>query len=155
KHGSQFACAGNVLSRGGAHETQDFSLTADLTVVTPTGNGPLAGDAALVPSIGFWNNIAGGWVVRGGLGVNVPFDGRNTDSLISQLAIGQTVTPHDFPLLGDFTYYFSTIVDTPVSNGGQSSVTLTPGIRTHVGDDWYFLAGLPIPLTSQRLADLG
>jgi len=137
------------------HETKDFSLTADLTVVTPTGNTPLAGNTSLVPNIGFWNNIAGGWVVRGGLGINIPLNGSGADTLISQFAIGQTVTPHDFPLLGDFTYYLSTVADTPVSNGGPTSVALTPGIRTHLGHDWYFLAGLPIPVTQARVADLG
>jgi hypothetical protein len=137
------------------HETKDFSLTADLTVLTPTGNTPLAGKTALVPNIGFWHNVAGGWVVRGGFGVNIPLDGSATDSLISQFAIGQTLTAHDVPLFGDFTYYLSTVVDTPVSGGGQTSVALTPGIRTHLGHDWYFLAGLPIPLTQARVADLG
>jgi hypothetical protein len=29
-----------------------------------------------------------------------------------------------------------------------------PGIRTHPGNDWYFLAGLPTPLTKARTADL-
>jgi hypothetical protein len=137
------------------HETQDFSLTADLTVLTPTGNSPLEGKTSLVPNIGFWNNIAGGWVVRGGLGVNIPLDGSGTDTLISQFAVGQTLTRHDAPLFGDFTYYLSTVVDTPVSGGGQTSVALTPGIRTHLGRDWYFLAGLPVPATTARVADLG
>ena len=30
-----------------------------------------------------------------------------------------------------------------------------PGIRTHVDDDRYFLAGLPTPVTVERAADLG
>jgi hypothetical protein len=29
------------------------------------------------------------------------------------------------------------------------------GIRIHLGNDWYFLAGLRTPLTKQRVADLG
>ena len=58
-------------------------------------------------------------------------------------------------MFGDFTYYLSAVVDTPLSNGAPTSVTLTPGIRTHLGDDWYFLAGLPTPLTSARLGDIG
>ena len=33
-------------------------------------------------------------------------------------------------------------------------MTLTSGIRTHLGRDWYFLAGLPTPLTKARVADL-
>ena len=59
------------------------------------------------------------------------------------------------PVIGDFTYYLSTVVETGLSNGSHNSVTLTPGIRTHLGDDWYFLAGLPTPLTKARVADLG
>ena len=62
---------------------------------------------------------------------------------------------HDVPLLGDFTYYLSRVMDTPLSNSDQTRVTLTPGIRAHLGHDWYFLAGLPIPVTKQRVADLG
>jgi hypothetical protein len=60
------------------------------------------------------------------------------------------LTAHDVPGIGDFTYYLSTVVDSPLSNGGQTSVTLTPGIRTHLGQDWYFLAGLPTPLTKRE-----
>ena len=128
------------------HETKDFSLTAELAVVTPTGTQPLAGNTTtLIPAVGFWNNFAGGWVLRGGLGLAIPMNGSG-DNLISQLAIGQTLTGHDVPLFGDFTYYLSTVVNTPLANGDQTSVTLTPGMRTHVGNDWYFLAGLPTPV---------
>ena len=94
-------------------------------------------------------------MIRGAIGDLIPLQGGGTDTLISQLAIGQTLTAHDVPLLGDFTYYLSTLVDTPLPNGRQTSVALTPGIRTHLGDDWYFLAGLPIPVTKTRVADLG
>ena len=137
------------------HETQDFSLTAELSVLTPTGNQPLAGKTALTPAVGFWNNFAGGWVIRGGLGDVIATQGGGSSTLISQLAVGQTLTGHDVPLFGDFTYYLSTVVSTPLSNGSQTSVTLTPGLRTHLGNDWYFLAGLPTPVTNQRVADLG
>lgn len=137
------------------HETKDFSLTAELAVITPTGSKPLAGNSSLAPAVGFWNNIADGWVVRGGVGVLIPMQGNGTDTLISQLAIGQTLTCHDVPLFGDFTYYVSAVAGTPLSGGGQTSVALTPGLRTHLGHDWYFLAGLPTPLTKQRVADLG
>jgi hypothetical protein len=137
------------------HETQDFSLTAEMAVVTPTGDSPLQGKTSLIPAVGFWNNVAGTWVIRGGVGVDIPMQGGGADTLISQLAIGQTLTGHDVPWFGDFTYYLSMVVDTPLSNGGRSSVALTPGIRTHLGHDWYFLAGLPTPLTRERVADLG
>jgi hypothetical protein len=137
------------------HETQDFSLTAEMAVVTPTGSSPLEGKTSLVPAVGFWNNVAGTWVIRGGVGVKIPIQGGGADTLISQFAVGQTLTAHHVPLIGDFTYYLSAVVDSPLSNGGPTSVTLTPGIRTHLGQDWYFLAGLPTPVTKARVADLG
>ncbi len=137
------------------HETQDWSFTAEMAVLVPTGNQPLAGKTALVPAFSFWHNFAGGWVIRGGIGDYIPLGGGGSDALISQLAIGQTLTDHDVHLFGDFTWYVSTVVNTPLSQGQHTSVTLTPGIRTHLGRDWYFLAGLPTPLTSQRIGDIG
>jgi hypothetical protein len=137
------------------HETQDFSLTADLTVTAPTGTRPLAGNSSLTPTIGFWNNFAGGWVIRGGVGDLIPLHRGSGDHLISQLAIGQTLTGHDVRFFGDFTYYLSSVVNTPVTDGDKTSVVLTPGMRTHLGNDWYFLAGLPVPVTKERTADLG
>lgn len=105
--------------------------------------------------LGFWNNFADGWVIRGGLGALIPTQGGGGSTLINQLAIGQPLTPHDLPWLGDFTYYLSTVVNTPLNDGDKTSVTLTPGIRTHLGNDWYFLAGLPTPVTKDRVADIG
>jgi hypothetical protein len=137
------------------HETQDFSLTAELTVSTPTGTQPIAGNrTALTPNISFWNNIAGRVVVRGGVAVLFPTNGSG-DEFIGQLAMGQTLTDHDVPFFGDFTYYLAAVVNTPLSNSDLTRVTLTPGIRTHLGHDWYFLAGLPTPVTKQRVEDLG
>jgi hypothetical protein len=137
------------------HETQDFSLTAEMAVLVPTGNQPLAGKTALIPAAAFWYNFAGRWVIRGGLGDYIPLGGGGSDSLISQLAIGQTLTDHDVHLFGDFTWYVSAVVNTPLRDGQHTSMTLTPGIRTHLGRDWYFLAGLPTPLTDQRVGDIG
>ncbi len=137
------------------HETKDFSLTAEMAVITPTGTQPLAGNTTtLVPAVAFWNNVSGGLVVRGGLGLAIPMNGTS-DNLIGQFAVGNTFTAHDTPLFGDFTLYLSTVVNTPLSNGDNTSVTLTPGLRTHVGQDWYFLAGLPTPVTNARVADEG
>ena len=56
------------------YESRDFSVTADLTVLTPTGDDPVAGRSALIPSVAFWYNFAGGWVIRGGLASNVVSD---------------------------------------------------------------------------------
>jgi hypothetical protein len=94
-------------------------------------------------------------VIRGGIGDLIPLRGGGSDTLISQLAIGNTLTDHDVPLFGDFTLYVSAVADSPLSHGQRTSATLTPGMRTHLGRDWYFLAGLPTPVTSQRIGELG
>ncbi len=137
------------------HETQDFSLTFDLSVLTPTGEEPLAGQTVVTPTVAFWYNVSGGWVIRGGVGDVIATDGSGSDTIVSQLAIGQTVTDHDVPLFGDFTYYLSAVANSPLDGGDSTSVALTPGMRTHLGCDWYFLAGMPIPVTERRVADLG
>jgi hypothetical protein len=137
------------------HESKDFSLTAETAVLVPTGRLPLEGKTALVPNISFWNNFAGRWVIRGGIGDYIPLGGGGVNSVISQLTIGQILTDHDVPLFGDFTWYVSTVVITPTAQHRHNSVTLIPGIRSHLGHDWYFLAGLPTPLTQERLGDIG
>jgi hypothetical protein len=71
------------------------------------------------------------------------------------LTIGQTLTDHDVHLFGDFTWYVSTVVNSPLAQAQHTSVTLTPGIRTHLGNDWYLLVGLPTPLTNERIGSLG
>jgi hypothetical protein len=132
------------------HETQDWSFTAEMAVTVPTGDLPLTGKTALTPAVGFWNNFAGSWVIRGAVDDLIPLCGGGHDTLISQLAIGNTLTDHDVPLFGDFTLYFSAVADTPLSQGQRTSATLAPGMRPHLGREWCFLAGLPTPLTSAR-----
>jgi hypothetical protein len=137
------------------HETKDWSLTAEVVALIPTGNQPLAGKTALTPAFAFWNNFAGRWVIRGRISDYIPLGGGASDALINELAIGQTLTDHDVPFFGDFTWYVSTVVNTPLRDGQRTSATLTPGIRTHLGRNWYFLAGLPAPVTTQRVGDIG
>ena len=137
------------------HETKDFSLTTEMAVLVPTGNQPLEGKTALIPNVSFWTNFPGRWVVRGGIGDMIPVGGGGTNTLISQLAIGKVLTDHDVPLFGDFTLYVSAVGDTTLSSGQHTEVRLTPGLRTHLGRDFYFLAGLPTPVTTQRIGDIG
>jgi hypothetical protein len=118
------------------HETQDWSFTAEMAVTVPTGNLPLAGKTSLIPAVAFWHNFAGRWVIRGAIGDQIPLGGGGPDTLISQLAIGRTMTDHDVPLFGDFTLYVSALVDTPLRDGQRTSMRLTPGMRTHLGRDW-------------------
>lgn len=145
----------SVTPRALLHETQDLSVVAEMAIVTPTGTEPLAGmTATLVPAVSFWNDLAGRVVVRGGIGFSFPTDGSQRES-IAEFAVGQTLTDHDVPIVGDFTYYLSAVANTPLSQSQLTRVTLTPGIRTHIGRNWSLLVGLPTPVTKERVADLG
>ena len=133
------------------HETPRFSWTAGATIQAPSGRArDGAGRAFVTPSTSFWWNFADRWVVRGGFSVGVPTNREaGGPVLLSQLAVGRTFTPHDTPLFGDFTLYLSSNTASTPADGG-TSVILTPGLRTHLGGDWYFLAGTGIPVTGPR-----
>jgi hypothetical protein len=94
-------------------------------------------------------------VIRGGIGDLIPLKGGGNSTLITQFAIGNTLIDHDVPLFGDFALYVSAVADTPLVHGQRTGATLTPAMRTHLGNDWYFPAGLPTPVTSQRIRDIG
>jgi hypothetical protein len=137
------------------HETRGFSLTSDLTVLVPTGHQPREGKTQLIPGVAISNNFAGRCVIRGGSRDLISLGGGGSDTLLSQLAIGLTLTDHDVPLFGDFTWCVSTVVDTTLAHGQPTSATITPGMRTHLGNDWYFLASLPTSLTTTRIGEIG
>jgi hypothetical protein len=64
------------------------------------------------------------------------------------VSIGQTITDHDATPFGDFAYYLAVNSTTGVGGGNDHTlVTLTPGIRTHLGHDLFFLAGIEVPIT--------
>jgi hypothetical protein len=85
----------------------------------------------------------------------IPPRGGGSNTLISQLAIRNTFTDRDVPLFGDFSLYVSAVADTPLVQGQHTAATLTPGMRAYISRDWYFLAGLPRPVTSARIDDIG
>lgn len=132
-------------------DTDDFALNTQLSIQMPTGYTKAgAGQSILTPGAQFWWNYAPGWVVRGGFNVGV---GTNRQAggttLLSQLALGRILTPHDVPLFGDLTIYLSTNVYNDVTTS-LTTVTLTPGFRTHLGRDWYALGGVEVPVTGPR-----
>ena len=132
-------------------DTQDFALIAQASVRTPTGRTSADGKTSLTPSVQFWSNPFGGFGFRGGLGVTTPLNHRaDGPSLIGQLAAGYTFTDHDVPLFGDFTAYLSGVVKVDLPDSAATTVSLTPGIRTHVGGDWYVLAAVETPVTGSR-----
>ena len=52
---------------------------------------------------------------------------------------------------GDMVWYLATNVNQAIDNrapNGDTSVTLSPGFRTHLGMDWYMLGAVEVPVTN-------
>jgi hypothetical protein len=133
--------------------TQSFNLT----IRTPTGdkdNGNSMG--ILTPNYQFWANWWKGLVLRGSLGMSIPYyhagRGGARTSFAGNFAVGYYFTPHDRAPFGDLVGYISTNLSQATDQRGPktTTVTLTPGFRTHLGKDWYLLGGVELPATSPK-----
>ena len=58
-------------------------------------------------------------------------------------------------LFGDFTYYVSAVSEQPSFRWQPDQRLVNARHAYAVGNDWYFLAGLPTPVTKARATDLG
>lgn len=135
-------------------DTRDFAMVAQSSVRIPTGQTSLDGRSSLTPALQFWSNPFDRVTLRGGVGVDVALNRAvGSSHFIGQLAAGYTLTGHDVPLFGDLTPYVSAIVDTNLSDATTTIASVTPGFRTHVGRDWYFLAALEVPVAGTRSFD--
>ena len=134
------------------------ALTQSLLVAfrAPTGNSYNGnGVAAITPTYQFWGNWWEGLVVRGGAGFNVPYAGNIQDAgarttFISNLAVGYYFTDHNFTPLGDLVWYVSGNLSQALDNRATTSLatfTLGPGFRTHLGDNWFLLGSVDVPVT--------
>jgi hypothetical protein len=149
---------------------KDVSVVAAMPVRTSTG-GPSNGNGinSLSPDIEFWANVFDGWVARGALGVTVPLNGGDgmggpmmpprmaapagapiPTTLNVSFGLGRYLTPKEAAPLGDFVPYLVMNLRTDVADGHNTFLSLTPGFSTHLGNKWYFLAGLEIPVTGPR-----
>jgi hypothetical protein len=143
-------------------ETRDVTQSFNVAFRTPTGdidNGN--GVAAITPSYEFWANWWRGLVVRGGAGLAIPYNhdgvreaGARTNFL-GNLSAGYYFTPHDLTPVGDLVGYVATNLGQLTDNRGPSTTTLTftPGFRTHMGRNWYLLGGVEVPATSPKAFD--
>ena len=148
-----FTIAPRIILSESKNVTQLFSLAFR----TPTGdvfNGNHV--ASIGPKYQFWANSWKGLVVRGGAGFEIPYSGDITRSgarsfFEANLAVGYYFTPHDFTPVGDLVGYVSTTIRQPIDNRGTTTntfVSMTPGFRTHVGNNWYLLGAVEVPVTS-------
>lgn len=143
-------------------ETTNFSQSLDLTFRTPTGSESTGnGIGAFSPVYNFWWNAVGGMVLRGGVGGFIPFDGtRAGNAFTANLAAGYYFTRHELVPVGDLVGYVSTnlnqltdgeIAGTQVPS--NTTVTFTPGFRTHLGGNFYLLGGVEVPATNPKPFD--
>jgi hypothetical protein len=146
-----FSITPRVLLSESAATTQSFALG----IRTPTGSPSVAnGIMALSPRYEFWNNPVGRWVVRGSSGFFVPLNKAETPvqtSIVGGLAVGKYLTPHDVAF-GDLVFYCESNFTVPLDGGASRDtvVTVGPGTRFHIANDFYFLADWDFPITGNR-----
>jgi hypothetical protein len=144
-----------VSSRFLLSESQDLSQVFATVIRTPTGAAENGNpQTTLTPQYEFWyGGLPAGWVVRGGTGVTVPVTNAGARTTANyDLALGKYWTPHDAAPFGDFVTYLAVDGSSTLDDRGRrhSFLSLTPGLRTHLGDDWYFLFGVDVPVTGPK-----
>src|SRR5262245_27774803 len=139
-------------------ETRDFTQSFNVTFRMPTGSEDnFQHFAAATPTWEFWWNPWSTLVLRGGAGFFVPFTAsdRTRNLFLGNIAAGYYLTPHDFTPLGDLVVYLSGNLSQTIDGRGpqRRDFTLTPGVRTHLGANWYLLAGVEVPVTNPKPFD--
>lgn len=143
-------------------ESQDLTQSIGVSFRAPTGdeiNGN--GIAAITPGYEFWSNPWDKLVVRGGATMDIPYGhdsfaesgARNTFG--AQLAAGYYFTDHDMTPFGDLVFHVGTTLTQATDDRGPHTTTLfiTPGFRSHLGRNWYLLAGIDVPVTNPEPFD--
>jgi hypothetical protein len=139
----------NLTPRVMLHESRRLSVITGLGIRTPTGQlSTLNGLARLNPNVQFWADLGRRISMRAGTGVDIPLNNFDLlpTNILTQIALGQTVTGHDVPILGDFQYYLSANLRNFTSTPTPTFFSLTPGFRTHLGGDYYLAGGIEFPL---------
>ena len=141
-------------------ESRDVTQSFNVAFRVPTGQTDnVNGVAAITPTYEFWANWWQGLVLRGGTGFFVPYGHQSVDevgaraSFIANFAAGYYFTPHTATPFGDLVFYLSTNLLKTIDGPSKNAVTLTPGGRTHLGDNWYLLMGVEVPVTHDRAFD--
>ncbi len=141
-------------------ETRDVTQSFNVAFRVPTGStANVNGVAAITPTYEVWANWWQGLVLRGGAGFFVPYGHQSIDevgvraSFIANFAAGYYFTPHDATPFGDLVFYLSTNLAQTIDGPSKNTVTLTPGFRTHLGQNWYLLGGVEVPVTSNKPFD--
>jgi hypothetical protein len=142
-------------------ETKAVTESFNLAIRMPTGDSDNGNSSGIItPNYQFWANWWKGLVLRGGLGMAIPYhhqrDSGARTSFLGNFAVGYYFTQHDRAPFGDLVGYLATNLSQAVDDRESSktaSVTLTPGFRTHLGNNWYLLGGVEIPATKPKTFD--
>jgi hypothetical protein len=149
-----------VVGRFLLSETRDVTQSFNVAFRAPTGSTDNTnGVAAITPTYEFWTNWWKGLVLRGGAGFFVPYGHQSIDEVgsraafIANLAAGYYFTPHTATPFGDLVFYLSANLEQTIDGPSSNTVSLTPGFRTHLGRDWYFLGAVVVPVTTVKGVD--
>jgi hypothetical protein len=145
-----------VVPRFMLSETAATSQAFALVVQTPTGStGNGNGVMALWPRYEFWTNPGGPWVVRGSDGFYVPMNKAQAPAahtaFLGGLAVGRYFRPHNV-VFGDLVFYAACDYTVPLDGTASSNtvVTVGPGTRFHIANNYFFLADWNFPVTGNR-----
>lgn len=128
-------------------ESRNLSVNAGVGWRIPVGDSDIGGGVfAAEPQINLFSDIGSGISLRGRVSYSFP-DSGVPESFAMNVAIGQTISDHDKAPLGDFTYYVAGNWR-EFSGGGGTFLSVTPGVRTHLGGNLFALAGIEIPVTN-------
>lgn len=131
-------------------EKRNLSINAGVGWRLPTGSVVQGNKVfAAQPQINLWTDVGRGFSIRGR--VAYEFADRNQpDNFVLNASIGQTVTPHSPAPFGDLTWYVAANWREPTTGRGNSFVSITPGMRTHVGNNLFLLAGVEFPVINRN-----
>ncbi|MBX9813762.1 MAG: transporter, partial [Sphingomonas sp.] len=130
-------------------ETRDLSLNAGVAWRLPTGSTRLGNNQFVpTPQVNFFTDIGNGFSFRGRVGYAIA--DRGTDAVVVNATIGQTITPHNRAPFGDLTWYLAANWNEPVNRSAPTFVSITPGLRTHLGGNLFLLGGIEFPVTPAR-----
>ncbi len=137
-------------------ENRDLTQILSLAVRTPTGktvNGE--GLSTLSPHHEFWyGGFPRGWAIRGSAGVTVPTTREQAQATYDySLAVGKSLIPYSRALFSDFIAYLAMNAYTTLDGPGPryTYLSLTPGVRFHLGRDWFFLGGVDAPVAVPKI----
>lgn len=146
-----------IVGRFLLSESRDVTQSFNVAFRAPTGSTDnVNGVAAITPTYEFWTNWWKGLVIRGGAGFFVPYGHQSIDEVgvratfIANLAVGYYFTPHTSVPFGDLVFYLSANLGQTIDGPSTNTVSLTPGFRTHLGGNWYFLGAVEVPVTTAK-----